>query len=173
MDEVEILVHRLIEKSRTPGQATDLLFGSFKVYPPVSTNELENAEQKLGFQLPQILRTAYLQVGNGGFGPGYGLLALNRDGSPNFHMNLVDWYLECTRPSNSSVWPREYIDVCNWGDGITSAVKWTDPGSPVYRCNGDQYEEGSFEQVMKMESPALKTWLENWLDGRPMFSLGR
>jgi len=173
MNDEEILILRLIERSRTPDQATDMPFGFFKFYPPVSSDELEYAEQRLGFHLPHLLRKMYLQVGNGGFGPGYGFLALNKNGSPNYHMNLVDWYLECTNPSHESFWPRDYIVVIDWGDGITSAVKWTDPDSPVYRCNGDQYEEGSFEQVMKLESPSLKTWLQDWLNGLPLFYLGR
>ncbi len=170
MDEEETLIQRLIERSRIPGRATDLPGTPVhKAYPPVSHGELELAEQELGFRLPSLLQKMYLQVGNGGIGPGYGLLALNKNGAKNFHMSLVDWYQECIHFSNGTVWPREFIDICNWGDGITSALKWTDPDSPVYRCHGDRYDEGPFERVMKMESPSLKTWLANWLDGLPLF----
>ncbi len=87
-------------------------------------------------------------------------------------MNIVDWYLECTSPTNPSIWPFQYLTICDWGDGITSAMKWTDPTNPIYRVNGDQYEEGSIEKVMNFECSSLKSWLEYWLDGLPLFTLG-
>lgn len=144
-----------------------------KVPPPVSLDELELAEQKLGFQLPSLLRALYLQIGNGGFGPGYGLISLNDMGAKNYHINLVDGYLlginfvQADYPS----WPRQFITVCNWGDNITSMVNWTTPLSPVYRFNGDKYDTGPFESAIKLESLSLQTWLEDWLNDRPLFKL--
>ena len=44
--------------------------------PPAAVAE---AEELAGRSLPSLLRRLYLEVGNGGFGPGYGLLGL-RDG---------------------------------------------------------------------------------------------
>ena len=40
---------------------------------PTSLAVVEAAEQSLGFYLPHLLREIYTQVGNGGFGPGYGI----------------------------------------------------------------------------------------------------
>lgn len=37
---------------------------------------VESAEAKMGLGLPPLLRELYTQVGNGGFGPGYGVFGL-------------------------------------------------------------------------------------------------
>ena len=146
-----------------------------KVPPPVSLDELELAEKKLRFQLPSLLRALYLQIGNGGFGPGYGLIGLNDMGARNYHANLVDGYLEGINFVHPDYppWPRQFITICDWGDSITSVLDWTAPQSSVYRFNGDKYDEGPLENVIKLESPALQTWLEDWLNGRPLFELAR
>jgi hypothetical protein len=41
--------------------------------PPVSSAAIAEAEIRLGFNLPVLLRELYQCVGNGRFGPGYGL----------------------------------------------------------------------------------------------------
>src|SRR4026207_99320 len=95
-----ILIEKIKERVEDPMRFVDLpdvinKADFHKVHPPVSLDELELAEKRLGFQLPSLLRSLYLQIGNGGFGPGHGLLGLNDKGARNYHMNLVDWYLEC------------------------------------------------------------------------------
>ena len=136
-----------------------------KIYAPVSPDELSAAERQLGFQLPPLLCKLYLYVGNGGFGPGFGLLGLNSKGARNYHMNLVDWYLERVNTTHPDYppWPRQLITICDWGDGITSELDWTKPDYSVYRFNGDLYEEGPFEDVMRLEAVSLRGWLEDWI----------
>src|SRR5258708_36322398 len=43
---------------------------------PVTQAYLTQAEEMLGFLLPPLLKRIYRDVGNGGFGPGYGLAPL-------------------------------------------------------------------------------------------------
>ncbi len=47
-----------------------------KPFPPAALSAVLEAERTIGFQLPPFLRSLYLDVGNGGFGPSYGLLGL-------------------------------------------------------------------------------------------------
>lgn len=58
---------------------------------PVKVEDTAQAEVQLGFELPSFLRRLYLEVGNGGFGPGYGLFPLN-DQNPSAD-SLVTAYL--------------------------------------------------------------------------------
>jgi len=172
----ELLVERIRERVGDPIRFVDLPETTNKAFvhkvpPPVSLDELELAEQKLGFQLPSLLRALYSQVGNGGFGPGYGLIGLNSMGAKNFHVNLVDGYLagiNFVHPDYPP-WPRQFITICNWGDSITSVLDWITSEGSVYRYNGDKYEQGPFEKVMTLESPSLQTWLEDWLNDHPLF----
>jgi hypothetical protein len=172
----DTLIEKLKERAYDQKRFIDVPEGfPHRVYPPVSLSQLAMAEQKLGFKLPPLLRRSYLEVGNGGFGPGFGLLALNNEGAKNYHLNLVDWYLELMNHPHPDFppWPRQFITVCDWGCGITSLLDWTNPLYPVLRFNGDMYDEGPYENVMKVESASLQCWLEEWLMGSPLFELGR
>jgi hypothetical protein len=42
-------------------------------FAPATPEDVQATEQALGFALPPLLRAVYLQVANGGFGPGTGL----------------------------------------------------------------------------------------------------
>jgi hypothetical protein len=44
--------------------------------PTAEEAEIKQAEAMLGTRLPAPLRNLYLRIGNGGFGPGYGVLGL-------------------------------------------------------------------------------------------------
>jgi len=175
-----LLIERIKERVKDPVRFVDMpdvvnKADFYKVPPPVSLVELEIAEKKLGFELPSLLRILYLQIGNGGFGPGYGLIGLNDMGAKNYHSNLVDWYLEGVSFSHPDypAFPRRFITICDWGDNITSMIDWTILDSPVFRFNGDEYVDGSFENVIKPESPSFQTWLEDWLNDRSLFELAR
>lgn len=45
-------------------------------FGPVSENVVQDAEKELGFSIPSLLRLCYLAVGNGGYGPGFGIIGL-------------------------------------------------------------------------------------------------
>ena len=47
-----------------------------KLPPPVSDAEIAEAERRLGFQLPGLLRQIYGTIADGSFGPAYGFLPL-------------------------------------------------------------------------------------------------
>ena len=165
------LIERLKERASDPKRFIDVPEAfPHRIYPPVLPDELARAEQILGFHLPHLLQQVYLKVGNGGFGPGFGLFALNNNGAKHYHMNLVDWYFEGLNFKHPDylAWPSEFLTICDWGDGITSALKWTDNNVPVFRVHGDRYEGGPWEAKMTLEAASLHTWLEDWLSERPM-----
>ncbi len=47
-----------------------------KLPPPASLADIDEAEKRLGFQLPSLLRELYGIVADGSFGPPYGFLPL-------------------------------------------------------------------------------------------------
>jgi hypothetical protein len=169
------LIERIRERAKDPVRFVDMPDVINKadfhlIPPPVSIAEMKMAETRLGFRLPSLLRMLYLQIGNGGFGPGYGLIGL-AGGTKLFGLNLVELYqdgVNAGRPEPYRPWPAEYIDTCDWGCGITSALRWTDADAPVFRVHGDLYEGGPWEAVMMPEAGSLHSWLEDWLSGRPL-----
>jgi hypothetical protein len=62
-------------------------------FETLSESEIVRAESRLGRRLPSLLRAAYSEIGNGGFGPGYGLLPLILVETPPGHETVVDIYL--------------------------------------------------------------------------------
>lgn len=71
------LLQRLQTRCTDPARAVDHHVDIVRpIPPPVSAEQLARVEELLGFDLPALLRSLYLQIGNGGFGPGYGLFAL-------------------------------------------------------------------------------------------------
>jgi hypothetical protein len=83
------LIARIQQRAHDPTQAIDMAHVRADVANlPVTQEELVAAETALGFRLPEFLRLLYLQVGDGGFGPGYGLNALG-GGSGSYERDLV------------------------------------------------------------------------------------
>ena len=49
----------------------------FRRFPPATHAQVDRASKQLGILIPAVLRTVYVEVANGGFGPGYGLLGVD------------------------------------------------------------------------------------------------
>ena len=70
VDLVRAHVQRLAESGEDSAGAYSMEF------PPLTESQRRGAESRLGFSLPGSMRELYEQVGNGGYGPAYGLLGL-------------------------------------------------------------------------------------------------
>jgi SMI1 / KNR4 family (SUKH-1) len=58
-------------------------------YPPASQEQVQATEEALGLALPPLLRACYLQISNGGFGPGEGVMGVI-GGFEDNRGNIVD-----------------------------------------------------------------------------------
>jgi hypothetical protein len=135
-------------------------------YPPVPAKVLQQAEQRLGFQLPSLLRKLYLEVGNGGFGPGYGLIGLP-GGATLYGQDMASLYLQDIfepPPAPYRAWPRRFMMIGNWGCNITSVMDLADEQFAIFRFWGDRYEpEEVWESVMTPGAPSLHVWFADWV----------
>jgi SMI1 / KNR4 family (SUKH-1) len=129
--------------------------------PSVPGPALEAAEARLGFALPPALRRVYGEVANGGFGPGEGLLPIER---------AVRVYVEkTTEPWGSRmVWPPELLPIQDVDPGLVAIdvrtgriVDW-DPEELTER-SGDRAWKASFTEI----ASSLEAWLEAWVSSRP------
>jgi len=71
------LIQRLGERNADRKRATDRGIHPRKPVPEVAIKELKAAEREIGFRLPELVRAKYLGVGNGGFGPEFGMVGIN------------------------------------------------------------------------------------------------
>lgn len=149
--------------------------------PPLA--EIKWAEDQIGFRLPPLIREIWLQVGNGGFGPGYGITGV-KTGLPDFEpQSLVEnvrflhetknWLLQSAQealdsgePEQSLEFKRQYeqwqtrptdIVYCYWGCNTFTVVDCGDETLPVFWVDGGEIGTHS--------SRTLRQWWSDWVDG--------
>ena len=87
-------------------------------YQPATQEQLRETEDLLGFSLPPLLRVLYLQIANGGFGPGYGIIGA-MGGFPledRMGKNIAQGYLDRVQACTSRVRldEHEMISQAQW-----------------------------------------------------------
>jgi hypothetical protein len=148
--------------------------GKQQANPPVSQVELARAEEMIGFPLPPLLRRIYLEVGNGGFGPGYGLYPLNSEEDPQaLHTDaLVTTYMVMHSATSEQMeayrqgdvdapplLPEKVLMICDWGCNSYSWLDCSQPELPVL------HSEATLDcQQFVVETPSFLAWLETWLN---------
>lgn len=115
-----------------------------KCRPPVSLAALKQAEEGLGMPLDPFLGRVYLEISDGGFGPGYGARPLV--GVESVVSTYADFRV--------GGWPTRLLPVWDWGDAIWSCV---DPHGHVVTMD----DVGPPTQT----DFTTRTWLRAWLDG--------
>lgn len=147
--------------------------------PPVSENDLVQAEAQLGFVLPSLLRSVYREVGNGGFGPGYGLFPLNKqDAFSDAENDLVTAYLGMRsmtqkdideyweeEPEKPVLWPEQVLIICDWGCNSYTCLDCASSALPLFHMDANE----SLGMWAIEEPPTFPLWLQSWIDGKPLF----
>lgn len=144
--EDQLLIGCIKERAKDPTRATlmaDRYNRPAKPFPPATLEQIEAAEAQIGFRLPELIREIYLQVGNGGFGPGYGIGGVE-DGMEIYECSLVQNVIECREADDFFAetaeneaekliwaWDDQYIMYCYWGCNVTTLVDCADPSLPV------------------------------------------
>ena len=178
IDQEAALIERLkaqIQSGKTPTEAYS--WHRPRANPPVTQPELEQAESMLGFALPPLLKRIYLEVGNGGFGPGYGLFRLSDERQTDHFDVLVQNYLSLRSLTQEEIdeafageedrpilWPEKILMLCDWGCTIYSSVDCASSPYPILVTDANV----SLSEI-NIESPSLAQWLEDWLDGTLVF----
>ncbi|BCJ47942.1 hypothetical protein GCM10010168_23010 [Actinoplanes ianthinogenes] len=116
--------------------------------PPELLDELEERARR---RFPPLLRRLYLEVGNGGFGPGHGLIRLTS--AQNVSRD---------RSSFGGDRPRIGRVLCYWEGGGATEIDLL--GGQIWGTTAYRVPTGvppSFPQGL-----TLTAWLARWLDGR-------
>ncbi|MFJ4687330.1 SMI1/KNR4 family protein [Streptomyces sp. NPDC088789] len=159
MTENEQLLRRVRAKAHD-----DRPWGRTSLPEPLDPTTVARAEAALGFPLPPLLTELYLRIGDGGFGPEYGLLPL-LDSSPAEESSAVAEYL-ARRERNPDdpdwPWPAGVLPISHWGCGMYACVDCLAPQAPVllFEPNADDADHAWY-----VDAPGLDTWLRTWLDG--------
>jgi hypothetical protein len=129
---------------------------------------MRDAEVALGFPIPAPLRRLYSEVGNGGFGPGYGFYGL-ASGTEQFPDENVVYLYTLFRKGDpedhSFSWPHMLLPVLDWGCAIRSCVDCSTPWLPIIRHDPNVEVPVQFQA----EDWHLEEWLQAWLDGYDLY----
>jgi hypothetical protein len=99
--------------------------GSAKIHPQATPEQIAATEAAIGFKLPQLFKEIFRRIGNGGFGPGYGLIGV--------HGGYADFKGEHLAELGQELGAldRKVVPICNWGCGIYSCLDCAKPEAPV------------------------------------------
>ncbi len=147
-----------------------------EVLPPRRPNErlkiedVNHVEAQLGFQLPEIVRRICLEVGDGGFGPNWGINRLrhpaNRPFGPwyDVEMSVESWHQLYRDPKEagdlSGEFPDRFIRYCEVGCNIAICVDCTSPA-------GRLFMDDPMANAVKPMNETVEQWLTRWLDKAP------
>jgi SMI1 / KNR4 family (SUKH-1) len=131
-------------------------------FAPASEDVIKEAESELGFRIPELLRLCYLHVGNGGFGPGYGVFGL-KGGFKGDCGTLVDEY-RCLKEVlvSKGKGSKTVLPFCEFGDNMNACVDYADAKHVVY-----SFDQGRIWR----EKYTLKNFFEMWIEGVDYSSL--
>lgn len=130
--------------------------------PPTSVEAVEAAEHVLGYPLPSLLRRLYMQVGNGGFGPGYGIIGLlegDEARHPRSELRHRRWTTAC--PAGTALFP-----LCTWGCAIYSFVDCADAEARMWAWDPNPAPSDDIGKALFKEELSFCEWLDQWANRR-------
>jgi predicted secreted protein len=135
--------------------ATAIMEADGEPLDPASASpwKLEEAQVRLGFELPEALKAIYLEVADGGFGPGCGLLPIDL---------IVEDYRRL-KSAGSPRWPEAVLPITD-AEGEPYCIRV--PSGEIVRYDVVWPSEGGSEPSLLFTEVATSfdIWLKNWLD---------
>jgi hypothetical protein len=140
---------------------------------PLTASDQNAVEAQLGWELPPLLIDLYQRVGNGGFGPGYGLMELAPTEKRSFGGNAIG-VLNFLRADDSVLdacdapvrpFPAGVLPLVYWGCTAYTLVDCREPDLPLFSwdCDGpDSQSDWSVEDQMLPLGLGLADWIGQW-----------
>lgn len=128
-------------------------------------------EQRLGFTLPPLLKRLYAEIGNGGWGPGYGLIGLT-GGKPDDLGNTATSSYIVRRGRDPEEpdwqWPEGLLPICHWGCAIYSCVDCLDAAASMTVFDPNE-SVSSWSEAFFSEHLGFETWVSLWAAGEDLW----
>lgn len=143
--------------------------------PPINKSGIAKAESQLGFELPPLLESIYLEIGNGGFGPAEGFLPIPV-GKAAAGMDIVKVYRDCRGRTG---WPPHLLPIVYAGCDVYFCVDCDHAKYRVVMFDGDlgdleesdvseprkkwSYPDSPLGVCFRTRAKSLVEFLEMWL----------
>jgi len=125
---------------------------------PAAPEALCLVEDAMGAALPALFRRCFLELGNGGFGPGYGLLPAPAGTEPEPGTLLHNCYHE----RGSLLVNGSLLVICNWGCGILSLIDVSDRAGPMWTI--DPNGPNNPNDALFRKNHTFTRWLGSWVE---------
>ena len=136
--------------------------------PPLDEATRHNVEARLGHALPRSLVEIWTQIGNGGFGPGYGLLGLGPEGYPDDLGRPAEALYDMLRTRAEKPphfrWPAGLFPICHTGCGILHCVDLATEDMVIWEPNLWDGRH-SHASALFPTGRSLYVWFETWATG--------
>jgi hypothetical protein len=169
----QAFVQRLRERNADRGRATDGGIHPRKPLPQVAAKALQAAERAIGLKLPELLRAIYLKVGNGGFGPEYGIVGIKGGAKLDGYTLETCYQMMLKLEKENAVWrwPERLLPVANYGCGMWSCVDCDYQKLPMVLWDPNNLDADldgaearlNWGNAFWDQGLSLRTWLKGWL----------
>ena len=163
------LLSLIQRRAKDPASRTDQAnAATTTMYVPAGHDQIAAAKERIGFDLPNFLTEIYQQVGNGGFGPGYGLIGLP-GGYTDDGNSIIDLYEMFSQPDPDDtawLWPAGLVPVCHWGCNIYSCVDFSASSGSVITYDANARGPGEpMTQALAQTHARTEDWFRDWVSG--------
>jgi hypothetical protein len=156
MTEEDALINAIRQRTSNPATRIDLITAGIpRVFEVATNNALNAAEAEMGLPLPLLLKRLYLELANGGFGPGAGLIGVENGHTDPDGRTISRLYLDL----RSQGWPQNVLPVCDLGDGARSCVDMRSSDDSLLTVTSAGITRTKFN---------VCSWLDAWVSGSNM-----
>jgi hypothetical protein len=168
------LIAAIRDRIQDPTRATEGAdFIPPKIYPTATHTQLDAAERTLHLTLPPFLRRLYTEIGNGGFGPGYGLIGVE-GGALEDGCTIVELYQSFRMPEPQDPawrWPEGLVPICHLGCAMYACTDCTTPEGAMVWFESNPREPGEpLQRFLIPVAPSLTAWLAAWLSDEDWYT---
>jgi hypothetical protein len=147
------LILAIRERAVDPTRRTDSAERGAPDLAAAATDEqVARAEQALGCTLHPFHRRLLEEIGNGGFGPGDGLIGLPGGRTDDEGRSVVELRHQLFADAEGAGVPFQVVPLCDWGDGVWSCVD-EDKGTVLTLDESGLFDTGT----------TLENWMKAWV----------
>jgi hypothetical protein len=168
------LLAQIRKRASSPEGPTDEALGGGKVWPPIHDEAVARVEAAMGYQLPPLLKRLYQEIGNGGFGPDYGLLGLVGGAKNELGEDALTLYLSLRKPNAKDrfwCWPENLLPAVKCGCGMYLCVDCTSNDGKIVWFEPNPHESAkswadSFIPLNCNLEKLMQAWVrgQSWID---------
>jgi hypothetical protein len=167
---MDVLIARIKARAADPLRALDAatwVVPMPRVRPPARPAEVDAAEAALGFSIPTLLRRLYIEVGNGGFGPYYGLEGVPTVPPTPWEADIVSLYEQYSGSDDEHPiwrWPHGLVPLIGNGCLSIECVDFLRPPHAVVGFDGNDCDwDRPLTESLRPIAASLVDRLESWL----------